>query len=134
MVGNPDGISLLLRLSALAVVASVVASRFTPADLRAFLIGIVGVAVLEVVLGLAEIFAGKPIPWGYGKYSSGVEVKLPNPFLGDGVFRVEGSTGHPIVFGTVMVIALCLVVLTPLVRRRAWKVTLYQCIKMSRGR
>ena len=124
LVGNADDIGLLISLAAVAISAATIASRFTPSDLQMLLRGIVGVALLEVCLGVIEMITKKPIPWGYGVYSNGLEVQLPNPFLGDLMVRVEGSTGHPIVFGVVMLIALCIVMLTPAISSIFWRIIL----------
>jgi hypothetical protein len=124
LIGNSGDIGLMVRLAAVAIAGALVSSRFSIADLRAFLRGIVSVALLQVCLGGIELLTKRPVPWGYGRYSNGLEAKLTNPFLGDVVIRVEGSTGHPIVFGVVMLIALCVVLLTPAVSGRFWSFVL----------
>jgi hypothetical protein len=124
LVGNPDDIGLMVRLAAVGIAGAFVSSRFSIADLRVFLRGIVSVALLQVCLGGIELLTKRPAPWGYGRYSNGLEAKLTNPFLGDVVIRVEGSTGHPIIFGVVMLIALCVVLLTPSVSGRFWNFVL----------
>lgn len=100
----------LAKLGTLACLLVVVASRCQEADYKILSTGLVSLALVHSLIGIAEFFTKRPPLWGYGSYADGSLVTLVNPFLGEDTTRIQGTLGHPIPFGVVIGIGLILVI------------------------
>jgi len=109
-IRQPNSMSVIVQFGALWIAVSVFASKFTSQDSSIFYSGFIVVALIQLGFGLLEFFVlREPLLWGYGSYVDGTTLELRNPFLDNVSLRVQGSSGHPIVFGLVMA---CLVAIT----------------------
>jgi hypothetical protein len=108
----PAGLESQAQFTVLAVGALLTSRRASPNDRRATARGIVAIAVAEAVLAAWElIVAGRPLFWT-ATSDDPVNI-LFNPLLSDSVLRMAGTTGHPIVLGVLLTVAIALVLTTP---------------------
>jgi hypothetical protein len=108
------------QITALSLLCFLATSRFTPGDRSVFFGALIAIGFSEVVFGILELVVLKaPLLWGYGSYADGTKLNLPNPFFDGSVQRVQGTMGHPIVFGLLMVLVI-FVVLNGY-RSRTWR-------------
>jgi hypothetical protein len=110
-IQNPDGFGGLLRISTLGLLSAWAASQFSPRDIRVFYGGLLVAAVIQVLFGLQEFFITHvPALWGFGVFDDGSFATYANPLFGGSFLRVQGTTGHPIPYGTLMALALVVLV------------------------
>ncbi len=109
----PAGTASFLQL-AVIVLGTLIASRQSTAEeQRAFRRGVVTLAAAEAAAALTELLVlGRPGFWDYPS-AFGDGAVLLNPFLGDSVERMAGSTGHPIVLAMLLAVAASVVVASP---------------------
>jgi hypothetical protein len=87
-----------------------VVPRLSSADIVPLLRWVGITVVVEALIGLAELTVLSNPVWGYRNLSSnGSPVIRYNPFIPE-LIRVQGTTGHPIIFSLVMMVALLLLV------------------------
>lgn len=100
----PEARSLVLRISIVSLAFAFAATRCRARDLRVLLGGLIVLALVESVLGVAEFFVtGTPIPWGHRLNADGSYFDDTNKILGGGNMRVQGTTEHPIPYAVVLV-------------------------------
>jgi hypothetical protein len=107
-LGDSYSLSRLAAYAGLAVVLALSVARTTSAERRMLLHTLIAIGVAETAVGAAEWAVGEPLVWDY---RSGI-VRM-NPFFGDTVARVQGTTGHPIVFGYLLGLVCVLVWANP---------------------
>lgn len=96
----------ILLVGLLSMSAALLAVRFTAMDGGAFRKSVILNGWVQLVLGLYEVLAGVPI-WGYGLNRSGTSLFVQyNEILPIDVPRLEGGTGHSIVFGLAISLAI----------------------------
>lgn len=117
VVANPAGVSSVARIAVLAAVTTMVAGQMNLSERRASLAWLVAVAVLQVLAGAWQWFSGRPPIWGFGLREDGTAATYLNPLL-DGAVRVQGTTGHPIPYSTLIALATMTVIATWATRRR----------------
>ncbi|MEK6310402.1 MAG: hypothetical protein V4755_06810 [Curtobacterium sp.] len=121
----PAGAVAWAKLAIVAVTGMSCAAGFRPADRAVFLSGLVGLALVESMLGFAEFFVvGEPVPWGFKLRADGSSSILLNPILPGSPVRISGSLGHPIAFATFIGAALLVVVCEGKRRAALWRTTL----------
>jgi hypothetical protein len=104
-ISFPEADNLAIRISVVGLLGALAVMRFTAFDLRVLLHGLVALALLEFVFGLVELLVThEPALWGYKIYADGSVFDNPNKLLGQSLVRVQGTTGHPIPYGVVMVL------------------------------
>ncbi|APF35091.1 hypothetical protein [Microbacterium paludicola] len=120
-VANPSGLSSVARIAVLAAVVAVVAWQMDRSERRASLNWLVAVAVVQLVAGAWQWAFGRPPLWGFGLREDGTAATYINPLL-DGFVRVQGTTGHPIPYSTLIALATMTIIATWATRRRfgAW--------------
>jgi hypothetical protein len=103
----PAAIVAQAQFAILATGAFLTMRASTPDERRVFLRGLVLIGVAESVAALYELLVlGRPGFWDYTTSSdSPAGVTLPNPFLGDAVLRMAGTTGHPIALAFLLSVA-----------------------------
>lgn len=103
-ISFPAADNLAIQISVISVLAALSVMRFTALDLRVLLHGLVAFALIEFALGMVELLiTHEPALWGYKVYANGSIFDNPNKLLGESLVRVQGTTGHPIPYGVVMV-------------------------------
>lgn len=97
-----SGTAYMLQIGVFCTLLVLVARRFSAADLRAFLDGLLAAALLQGLFGVVEFFTHQPVFWGYKVYENGRALYNGNPFLGDSVARIQGTLAHWIPYSAVL--------------------------------
>ena len=109
----PSTIALMVQLAAVGVTFSLAAATSSRADVRAFSRGLVGLGLVQVVLGVVELtVTHRPIPWGYKVLATGRSFVSDNKVLPGDLSRVEGTVGHPIPYAVLLAVCLVVVVVS----------------------
>jgi hypothetical protein len=96
-------VDLAFAVAAPAILMVLVGRRFTGADLRVFARGFIGLAILQVLASVIDVFV-RPVPFlGYWYYK-----RSTNELLGSVIPRAQGLAGHPILLSTVLGVAILL--------------------------
>jgi len=112
VVAYPPGFGLVFRMTLLVLLVVVVLGRGGAADRRRVVDGVVVVAVLQSLAGIVEFVRGEPLLWGYKVYTTGRGLWNENHLLGGEVARVQGTMSHALPYGTLLMVALVLLLCT----------------------
>jgi hypothetical protein len=96
------------------IIVGFFAQSLTPSEWHLVRLGIIGIAIIEALIGGVEVFVIRAT-------FTGSDEGGPHPLI-NGTVRAEGTLGHPLVAGMVMLVGLLLVLTSDLAIR--WKAIL----------
>lgn len=98
-----NGLRSLLEVAVVAIPVAMVARYIDRSGVIRLMQWLVWTALVQCGCALVEIWRGKPV-WGYAKNASGTaDFVQSNNIVPTSIPRLEGATGHSILFGAVMV-------------------------------
>ena len=105
LIGYPEGLAALARVSILAILVSLVAARMDALNYRYFLRYLVVTGYVHTAFAAFEAWVGEPI-WGYQVRADGSTLFIQaNEIFTTEVPRLEGGAGHSITLGVVVSVA-----------------------------
>ena len=104
-VGTPDDMALLARIAVLTVLTSIAATRVDRANMRIILRYLLAAGYVHLAFAVVEAFQGRPV-WGFQQRADSTDFVQSNELFTTSIARLEGATGHSILFGLTLAVAI----------------------------
>lgn len=115
LVLGPDGVSMVILLGVIPLVAFVAGGQLTPRTIGIVRSAVITFAFAEAVLAIAEVVFGVGPLWAPARVDeTGAANPLRNELIGGDLVRAQGTFGHPLPLGLLLLLG---VVFTTRLRR-----------------